>query len=134
MSQVIETAVIDRAHSDERIFARLEAKLSWEDSSIGQVRTISGVTENLGSNNALVVVDVLPPVAEVITLSLSDKGKEFISVQARVMRVERNPAKPKAALIIEKNLEGWRDVALVTAQSWVTRDLKLNYEGDDWLN
>ncbi len=134
MSQVIETAVANRAHSDERVFARLDVKVSWNDTSLGQVRTISGVTENLGSNSALVVVDVLPPVGEVITLALSDNGKEFISLPARVMRVERNPAKPKAALIIEKQLDDWRDIALVKAQSWVTRDLKVNYEGDDWLN
>ena len=65
---------------------------------------------------------------------LSDGAKDIISIETSVIRVERDPAKPKAALTITKDRDKWVDLVLPAAQEWVTRDLKINYEGDDWLN
>lgn len=134
MSQVLESSVIDSTQADKRIFARLDARISWEDKSIGEERTIHGVTENIGVNSALVSVDVLPPVGEALTLVLSDGSKEIITIETSVIRVERDPAKRKAALTIFKDRDKWVDQVLPAAQDWVTNDLKINYEGDDWLN
>ncbi len=134
MSHLSENAVAENSHADQRIYASLDARLSWTDKSSGEKLSTYGNTVNLGATGASVSVDILPPVGEELTLSLSDGKKKIISISATVIRVERDPAKPKAALLISKSLPKWRDTALHAAQEWVSRDLAVNYEGDDWLN
>ncbi|NNE66598.1 MAG: hypothetical protein HKN33_08520, partial [Pyrinomonadaceae bacterium] len=96
--------------------------------------TVYGSTHNLSSNSALVELEVLPPVGQEILLTLFDGKKELISIESHVIRVERDPAKPKAALSIGKDIDKWQEIVIPAAQEWVTNDIKLNYEGDDWLN
>ncbi|MDH3529992.1 MAG: PilZ domain-containing protein, partial [Acidobacteriota bacterium] len=121
-------------HLGRRVFAKLDVKVSWEDEALGEPRTVYGTTENLSGNSTLVRVDILPPVGQPVSLTLYDGKKEIIRIPAVVIRVERDPAKPKAALSIGEGLEKWQEKVLPAAQAWVTRDIKVNYEGDDWLN
>ena len=50
-----------------------------------------------------------------------------------VIRVERDPSKPMAALSVLENLKKWKNVAMTAAQAWVTRHWQLNYE-EEWVN
>lgn len=118
----------------KRIQARLQAQLSWVDEDTEEKVSVRGITENVGESNALINVNVLPKVGSDVKLRLFDENKPLIEVAAKVIRVERDPSKPQAALSVAKNIKKWKDEVLAAAQDWVSRDLRLNYEGDDWLN
>lgn len=118
----------------QRVLARLQAQVSWKDEASDEKISVLGTTENLSETNVLVNLHMLPQVGSDVKLRLIDEDKTIIEILARVIRVERNPSKPQAALSIIQNLKNWRDTALTAAQDWVTRDLRINYEGDDWLN
>ncbi len=132
MSNLSYTVTSDTGPLHQRIQARLQAQVSWVDEDRNV--SVRGVTENLGESNALVNINVLPKVGSQVKLRLFDEDKTIIDVPAEVIRVERDPSKPQAALNILKNLKKWKDEVLAAAQDWVSRDLRLNYEGDDWLN
>ena len=134
MSHLIHSSVAEDSHPGRRVFARLDAKVSWKDDSLGESLTVYGSTENLSGNSVLVGVEVLPPVGQTVSITLFDSKKELITTPAQVIRVERDPAKPKAALAIGKDVTQWQEKVLPAAQNWVTNDMKENYEGDDWLN
>jgi hypothetical protein len=91
------------------------------------------MTENLGENSALINLEVLPPVGSEVTLRIIDEEKTIIEVPTQVIRVERDPSKPLAALSVLENLKKWRQIALTAAQTWVTRHWQLNYD-EEWVN
>ena len=99
----------------------------------GDTISINGFTENVGEASALVNLEVLPPVGSEVKLRIFDEDKTIIEVPAHVIRVERDPSKPLAALSITDNLKKWKQSALTAAQSWVTRNWQLNYE-EEWVN
>lgn len=118
----------------QRIVARLQAQISWNDDTSDEKVTVQGTTENLGETSALVNMDILPSVGSDVRLRLIDENETIIDVLARVIRVERDPAKPQAALSIAKNMRKWKEIALTAAKDWVSRDIKHNYVDDGWLN
>ena len=134
MSHLSYTGVAENVPLHRRIQARLQAQVTWVEEDSNEKISILGTTENVGENNALVNLNVLPKVGSDVKLRLYDDEKPLIEVPARVIRVERDPGKPQAALSIVKNIAKWKDDVLAAAQDWVTRDLRINYEGDDWLN
>jgi hypothetical protein len=116
-----------------RITASMPVKASWVDSESGEKVNVEGLTENLGETSALVNLDVLPPVGSQVRLRIMDDKKTIIDVQTQVIRVERDPSKPMAALSILENLKKWKTTAMRAAQEWVTRHWQLNYE-EEWVN
>lgn len=117
-----------------RIIASMPVKASWVDSETGETVKVEGLTENLGENTALVNLDTLPPVGSEVRLKiLGETSKPIIDVQTRVIRVERDPGKPMAALSIGENLKKWKNTAMAAAEAWVTRHWQLNYE-EEWVN
>jgi len=118
----------------QRILAKLQAQVSWKDEANNENVSILGTTENVGETGALINLDLLPKVGSRVRLRLIDEDKTIIETLAHVIRVERDPGKPQAALSIVENLKKWKEIALAAAQEWVTRDIKLNYEDDGWLN
>lgn len=118
----------------QRITAKLQVRVSWKDETNDETISVLGTTENVGETSALVNLNMLPKVGSEVKLRLLDEDKTIIESSAQVIRVERDPSRPQAALSIMQNLKKWRDSALTAAQEWVTRDLRINYEGDDWLN
>lgn len=134
MAELVSTAFANRSPLHQRILARLQARVSWKDETSEENISILGTTENVGETTALVNLDVLPKVGSFVKLRLLDEDKTIVESIAEVIRVERDPGKPQAALSIVKNLRSWKDMALTAAQEWVTRDIKLNYEDDGWLN
>ena len=113
--------------------ANLAFEASWTDAESGERISVNGLTENLGETSALVNLETLPPVGSQIQLRIFDEEKTIIEVPAQVIRVERDPSKPLAALSILDNLKKWKMSALTAAQNWVTRNWQLNYE-EEWVN
>lgn len=133
MSRLAHSIEGSRTHLQQRITASLQAQASWIDAQSGNMIFVNGTTENLGENTALVNLEVLPPVGSEVTLRLFDEEKTIIEVPTHVIRVERDPSKPLAALSILENLKKWKQDALTAAQSWVTRHWQLNYD-EEWVN
>lgn len=118
----------------QRILARLQAQVIWRDETSDEKFSVLGTTENVGETSALINLDLLPKVGSSVKLRLMDEDRTIIETLAEVIRVERDPGKPQAALSIVNNLKKWKELALTAAQDWVSRDIKLNYEDDGWLN
>ena len=116
-----------------RIIASMPVKASWVDAETGETVKVEGLTENLGETSALVNLDTLPPVGSEVRLRIMGETKPIIDVTTRVIRVERDPGKPMAALSIGENLKKWKNTAMAAAEAWVTRHWQLNYE-EEWVN
>jgi len=116
-----------------RILANMPVQASWVDAESGKSVKVDGMTENLGENSTLVNLETLPPVGSQVKLRIMEEDKPIIEVSTRVIRVERDPSKPLAALTVLENLKKWKLTALTAAQKWVTRHWQLNYE-EEWVN
>ncbi len=112
----------------ERIMAKLRVQASWFDKTTGESVQVEGTTENVGENSALVNFEMLPPVGSEVSLRILDEETTLIEAQAEVIRVERDPRKPLAALSVLKNLTKWNEVVMFAARNWVAEQWKLNYE------
>lgn len=116
-----------------RITASMPVQASWVDTETGQRVRVEGLTENVGETSALVNLETLPPVGAQVRLKILEEGKSIIEVTTQVIRVERDPSKPMAALSILENMKKWKSTAITAAQKWVTRHWQLNYE-EEWAN
>ena len=116
-----------------RIIASMPVQATWIDEVTGEKVKVEGLTENVGETSTLVNLDVLPPVGCEVRLKILRDSKSIIEVSTRVIRVERDPGKPMAALTILENLKKWKNTALTAAEEWVTRHWQLNYE-EEWVN
>lgn len=117
----------------QRIMANLRVQASWIDKVTGKTVLVEGTTENIGESSALVNLETLPPVGSEVSLRvINDEEKTLIEVPTEVIRVERDPSKPLAALSIVENLKNWKQNVMTAAQAWVVRQWKLNYE-EEWV-
>jgi len=116
-----------------RITASMPVRATWVDAESGRTIKVDGLTENVGETSALVNLEVLPPVGSKVRLRILGDDKPIIDVKTEVIRVERDPSKPMAALSILDNLKKWKETAMSEAQAWVTRHWQLNYE-EEWVN
>ena len=133
MSRLSYTTMENKAPLHHRIMANLTVQASWVDLESGKIVSVNGFTENLGETSALVNLEILPPVGSEVKLKVFDEEKTIIEVPTQVIRVERDPSKPLAALTVLENLKKWKNNALTAAQNWVTRNWQLNYE-EEWVN
>jgi hypothetical protein len=133
MAHVDYSEALYKAPVHHRILANMPVQASWVDSESGKTVKVEGLTENLGENSTLVNLDVLPPVGSQVKLRILEEDKPIIEVSTRVIRVERDPSKPLAALSVLENMKKWKQTALTAAQRWVTRHWQLNYE-EEWVN
>jgi hypothetical protein len=117
----------------QRIMANFRVQASWIDKVTGKLILVEGLTENIGEASALVNLETLPPVGSEVSLRIIDEEITLIEVPTEVIRVERDPGKPLAALSIVENLKNWKQNVMTAAQDWVTRQWKLNYE-EEWVN
>ncbi|MBX7061923.1 MAG: hypothetical protein IT171_05000 [Acidobacteria bacterium] len=116
-----------------RITASMPVRATWVDAESGRTIRVEGLTENVGEASALVNLEVLPPVGSKVRLKILGDDKPIIDVKTEVIRVERDPSKPMAALSVLENLKKWKETAMSEAQAWVTRHWQLNYE-EEWVN
>ena len=116
-----------------RILANMPVLASWIDGESGETINVEGITENVGESSTLVNLDVLPPVGSEVKLTIMEEDKPVIAVATQVIRVERDPSKPLAALSISENIKKWKQNAMGAAERWATRHWQLNYE-EEWVN
>ncbi|HEV7701554.1 MAG TPA: hypothetical protein VGO43_15090 [Pyrinomonadaceae bacterium] len=116
-----------------RIIASMPVTASWVDSESGETVNVEGMTENVGESSTLVNLETLPPVGSEVRLKIMEENKTIITVATRVIRVERDPSKPMAALSVLENLKKWKNTAIGAAEKWATRHWQLNYE-EEWVN
>lgn len=116
-----------------RILANLPVQASWVDEASGEKISVTGLTENIGETSALVNLEKLPSVGSSVTLRLIHEDKAIIETLTEVIRVERDPSKPLAALSVVENQKKWKEKAMIAAEEWVTRNWQLNYE-EEWVN
>lgn len=133
MSQIDYATSSYKTPLHHRITANLPVRASWVDAVSGETISIDGMTENVGETSTLVNLEVLPPVGASVNLKILDEDKAIIEVSAHVIRVERDPSKPLAALTISENLKKWKVVAMDAAEKWVTHHWHLNYD-EEWVN
>lgn len=112
----------------ERVIANLRVQASWIDKVTGKKVLVEGLTENVGESSALVNLDTLPPVGSAVNLRIIDEEKTLLEVSTEVIRVERDPSKPLAALSVAQNLKNWNSKVVAAAREWVIRQWQINYE------
>ena len=133
MAHLGYSTTTERTPLHHRIMATMPVQASWVDAQSGDTVLVDGLTENLGETSTLVNLEVLPPVGSEVKLRIFDEDKTIIEVSTQVIRVERDPSKPLAALSILENAKKWKATALTAAQEWATRHWQLNYE-EEWVN
>lgn len=133
MSNLSYSTFARKAPLHQRILANLPVQVSWVDEASGETISVTGLTENIGENSALVNLETLPSVGSRVNLRVFDDEKTIIECPTEVIRVERDPSKPLAALSVVDNLKKWKIKAMTAAQEWVTRNWQLNYE-EEWVN
>jgi hypothetical protein len=133
MAQVEYSTSSYKTPLHHRIIASMPVQASWVDSESGETVNVDGLTENIGETSALVNLETLPPVGSEVRLKIMEENKTIIDVLTQVIRVERDPSKPMAALTISENLKKWKNTAMTAAEKWVTRHWQLNYE-EEWVN
>ena len=132
MAQVEYSTSSYKSPLHHRIIASMPVKASWIDPN-GETVSVEGLTENVGETSTLVNLETLPPVGSEVRLKILEEDKTIIDVTTQVIRVERDPSKPMAALTIVENMKKWKNTAMDAAQKWVTRHWQLNYE-EEWVN
>lgn len=133
MAQIEYATASYKTPMHHRILANMPVIASWVDGESGKTIKVQGTTENIGESSALVNLETLPPVGCEVKLRILQEEKTLIEVQTQVIRVERDPSKPLAALTVLQNLKKWKTTAMDAAQEWVTRHWQLNYE-EEWVN
>lgn len=133
MSYLDHSTSANRSPFNQRIMANLSVQASWVDQASGETVQVNGVTENVGETSTLVNLEILPPVGSEVQLRIFEEDEQIIEVPTQVIRVERDPSQPLAALFISDNLKKWKQIVMTAAQNWVTRHWQLNYE-EEWVN
>lgn len=133
MARLENSELTTKSPLHRRIMANLRVQASWIDKVTGKKVSVEGTTENIGETSALVNLVTLPPVGSEVSLRVIDDEKTLIEVATEVIRVERDPGKPLAALSVGQNLKKWKETVMTAAQEWVIRQWRLNYE-EEWVN
>lgn len=101
-----EVAIENR--SGPRYVHAFPVRAEW-DTNDGSHVVAEGETENVGPEGALIHLQrELPPVGGRVNLRVMDDGGEKLTVIAEVIRIERNPAHPQAALQLLGETDEWR--------------------------
>ncbi len=96
------------SRSGPRYVHAFPIRAEW-DTNDGVHIVAEGETENVGPEGTLVhLQNDLPPVGGRVNLRVLDDAGEKISVVAEVLRIERNPVRPQAALQLLGESDEWR--------------------------
>src|SRR3954462_2354567 len=99
---------IAESRSGPRYVHAFPIRAEW-DTNDGTHIVAEGETENVGPEGTLVHLQrVLPPVGGRVNLQVLDDEGEKLSVVGEVLRIERTPSRPKAALQVLGETDEWR--------------------------
>src|SRR5215470_7785146 len=106
--------------SGPRYLASLEIKAEW-DVPDGTHVVVEGTTENVGPEGTLVHLPrQLPDVGSRVRLEVLGETGEKLQVIAEVLRIERHPGHPLAALQLLGETDEWRGLVWEPAAPRVT--------------
>ena len=106
--------------SGPRYLATLEVKAEWDEPS-GTHVVAEGTTENVGPEGTLVHLPRhLPEVGSRVRLEVLGESGEKLQVIAEVLRIERHPGHPLAALQLLGETDEWRGLVWEPAAPRVT--------------
>ena len=119
-SQITET------RSGPRYVAAFPIRAEW-DTDDGVHVVSDGETENIGPDGTLVhLLRELPPVGSRVSLLVLGEDGEKLRVIAEVLRIERNPAHPQAALQLLGETDEWRGIV------WREAEIKMHEAENDY--
>jgi hypothetical protein len=96
--------------SGPRYLAVFPVRAEW-DTDDGKHVVAEGETDNVGPEGTLIHLhDQLPPVGGRVNLLVLGEEGEKLRVIAEVLRIERNPVHPQAALQLLGETDEWRGV------------------------
>lgn len=106
MSRQIET----ESRSGPRYLVAFEVRAEW-DGPEGFHVVSEGTTEDVGPEGTLVhLPKLLPDVGSRVRLEVQGEGGQKLNVVAEVLRIERNPGHPLAAMQLLGATDEWRGV------------------------
>ena len=107
--------------SGPRYVIRIPVRAEWDDESSGEHIIVDGETENVGPAGALVHLERLPDVGGRVRLTVPDAQGTTLEAVAEVLRLERNPVQPLAALFLLDATDEWRGLVWEPAGERVLR-------------
>ena len=98
------------ARSGRRYLVSFEVRAEWDEPGGAHVLS-EGTTENVGPEGTLVHLPKrLPEVGSTVRLEVQGEEGKKLQVIAEVLRIERNPGHPLAALQLLGETDEWRGV------------------------
>jgi hypothetical protein len=115
--------------SGPRYLETLDVRVEWDETDGTHVVT-EGTTENVGPEGTLVHLPRrLPEVGGRVRLEVQDPDGKKLLVVTEVLRVERNPGHPLAALQLLAGTDEWR--GLIWAPAGVRFNTPIERNPDD---
>jgi len=103
-----------------RYLASLEVRAEWDEPSGAHV-IVEGTTENVGPEGTLVHLPRhLPDVGSRVRIEVLGETGEKLQVIAEVLRIERHPGHPLAALQLLGETDEWRGLVWEPAAPRIT--------------
>jgi hypothetical protein len=102
------SANITEQRTGPRYMVRVNVRAEWDDARSGEHIVVEGETENIGPQGALVHLERLPDVGSRVHLIVPDAEGRSLETIAEVLRLERNPVQPLAALQLLGETDEWR--------------------------
>lgn len=116
-----------------RFLISFPIRVEWKGEK-GEKVTEEGLTENVGPSGTLVHLPRnLPMVGSKVSLTVTEKPNDEITVTAQVLRLERNAAHPQAALMLigsAKEIKSWEKKVWEYAGEIIASQKPDDY--DDW--
>src|SRR5712664_3511929 len=120
-----QTSTVDN-RSGPRYVAVFPVRAEW-DTDEGLHVVSEGETDNVGPEGTLVHLQRdLPPVGGRVNLLVLGDDGEKLRVVAEVLRIERNPGHPQAALQVLGSTDEWRGLI------WEEALIKMTESDDDY--
>lgn len=106
--------------SGPRYLAAFEVRAEWDEPGGAHILS-EGITENVGPEGTLVhLPKKLPEVGSRVRLEVHGEDGHTLQVVAEVLRIERNPGHPLAALQLLGETDEWRGLIWEPAAPRVT--------------
>src|SRR5258708_5663040 len=116
--------------SGPRYLEALEVRVEWDDSDGTHIVT-EGTTENVGPEGTLVHLPRrLPEVGGRVRLEVQDSEGKKLLVVTEVLRIERNPGHPLAALQLLDGTDEWKGMIWGPAAPRVAPPPRVDGEDD----